>query len=1076
MTPERWQRIDDLLQEAVKHPRHERAAFLDEVCADEASRKEVESLISFHEQADDFLEMPAFEEAATLLADQGESLIGLAVGPYRIEKLLGAGGMGEVYLAEDTKLDRKVAIKFLPPYLEADELAKRRLIREAKAAARLDHPNICATYEVAEEAGRSFIVMQHVEGETLAGRIHRKALELPKSLDVAIQVTDALAEAHSHGIIHRDIKPQNIVITRRGQVKVLDFGLAKVIRATGLHEQNEGPLQSVLSTPGLILGTAPYMSPEQAKGAPVDERSDLFSIGVVLYECIARRLPFSGGTAMEICSQVIHVNPPPPSQFNPNVPPELDALLAKALAKEPNARYQSASELLDNLRSVRATVQAEDLVLTKPKPSKLRTSNVGALATLSNLLRAPRAIIPLATLAALAIALIGLFTVQSWLHARTNRPPLEAMHWYSEGRSALRDGLYSKASKALQQAVNSDSEFALAHASLAEAMKELDYSDQAVSRELLFADTLVAKRLSLPPLEALYLQAIRYTVLRQFQPAIETYQEIARQAPDSDKAYAYVDLGRAYEKNDQIDKAIESYSKAAELAPADPTSFVRLGILYGRKQDLQKALAVFENAQTIYHILSNFEGETEVLYQRGALYNDLGNMSEAKSQLERALDLALKVDNQHQRIRILLQLSKASYEDADTSRAEIYANTAKELAQKNGMEDLSTQALIELGNTFRARRDYSEAEEYFKNALASAQLYNGRHNEAHARFSLGRLFIGDRHDADRGLPYINTALEFYERGGYRKEMSEALIQRARARSLNGDYDAALETYDRVLQVAGPIDDQGLLARAHHDIGNTLNQQERYTEAISHLDNSFQIQTALNNQLRAGYSLADRGDALWRLGRYADAREWLGRAQTIADRPEVSSKPLLAKISLIVAFMTLSERRFREAAATAGHALALNAGEEPEVDARCALGFALAFSGKKHDGRSMCQEAVDMARRNRDVQSLPNALLALAEVTLEDGDAPEALARAIEAQEEFARTRRQESEWRAWLVAGRASQQVGDFATAREYLVHAHDLLAGLEVRWGTEPYNVYLTRPDVQFCRQQLSRALDVNK
>src|SRR6185369_14356437 len=592
MTPERWQRIDDLLQEAVKRPRHERAAFLDEVCADEASRKEVESLISFHEQADDFLEMPAFEEAATLLADQGEALIGLAVGPYRIERLLGAGGMGEVYLAEDTKLDRKVAIKFLPPYLEADELAKRRLIREAKAAARLDHPNICATYEVAEEAGRSFIVMQHVEGETLAARIHRKPLALPKSLDVAIQVADALAEAHSHGIIHRDIKPQNIVITRRGQVKVLDFGLAKVIRATGLHEQNEGPMQSVLSTPGLILGTAPYMSPEQAKGSSVDERSDLFSIGVVLYECIAGRLPFSGGTAMEICSQVIHVNPPPPSQLNPHVPPELDALIAKALAKEPNARYQSASEFLDNLRAVRAIAQAEDHVLTKPVSPKLRTTKARTLTILSSLLRAPRAD-PLATLAALAIALILLIAVQSWFHGRTNRPPFEAMQWYSEGRSALRDGLYSKARKALQQAVNSDSDFALAHVSLAEAMKELDYPEKAINRELLLADTLV-NRSSLPPLEDLYLQAIRYTVLRQFQPAIETYQKIARQAPDSDEAYAYVDLGRAYEKNDQLDKAIESYLKAAALAPADPTSFVRLGILYGRRQDLEKALAAFE--------------------------------------------------------------------------------------------------------------------------------------------------------------------------------------------------------------------------------------------------------------------------------------------------------------------------------------------------------------------------------------------------------------------------------------------------------------------------------------------------
>src|SRR5436190_1626268 len=209
MTPERWQQIDELLQEAIQRPRRERAAFLDEVCPDEASRREVESLVSFHQQAENFLEVPAFEDAGGLLESQVESLVGLTVGPYRIESLLGAGGMGEVYLAEDTKLDRRVAIKFLPGSLEADEVAKRRLIREARAAAKLDHPNICGTYEVGEDGNRSFIVMQYIQGESLASRLQRQPLGLRESLDVAIQVADALAEAHSYGIIHRDIKPQN---------------------------------------------------------------------------------------------------------------------------------------------------------------------------------------------------------------------------------------------------------------------------------------------------------------------------------------------------------------------------------------------------------------------------------------------------------------------------------------------------------------------------------------------------------------------------------------------------------------------------------------------------------------------------------------------------------------------------------------------------------------------------------------------------------------------------------------------------------------------------------------------------
>jgi serine/threonine protein kinase len=278
---------------------------------------------------------------------------------YRIIKQLGAGGMGEVYLAEDMKLNRKVAIKFLPRKSLQNEEAKQGLMREAQAAARLDHPNICIIHEEVEEDNHCFIVMQYVEGQTLYQRMQTKSLTLRESLDILIQVADALAEAHSHGVIHRDIKPQNIIVTPRGQVKVLDFGLAKIV-PMGQAVNDEAVTQKLLADFEFIVGTVPYMSPEQASGALVDERSDLFSLGTVMYQCLAGQAPFSGANSIETAGKLIHVDPPPPSQFNLCVSPELDRITLKALAKRPETRYQSARELSSDLVKVRDMLQNED--------------------------------------------------------------------------------------------------------------------------------------------------------------------------------------------------------------------------------------------------------------------------------------------------------------------------------------------------------------------------------------------------------------------------------------------------------------------------------------------------------------------------------------------------------------------------------------------------------------------------------------------------------------------------------------------------------------------------------------------
>ena len=291
---------------------------------------------------------------------------------YRILNKLGSGGMGEVYLAEDTQLDRKVAIKFLSSELQSNEQAKRRLIREAKAAAKLDHPNICSIYEVGEEDGRSYIVMQVVEGEGLDLRSKRKPIELIEALEIAVQAADALTEAHARNIIHRDLKPQNIMITARGQVKIMDFGLAKVVHEEVLTS-SQAETQSVMTEPGIVIGTVPYMSPEQLRGESLDARSDIFSFGIVLYEIITGHQPFVASSMAATITAILTSEPPLLSRYVRELPEQLEWIINKALRKNVDERYQTMKELLTDLRSVK---QRLELNSAADKQNQIQTSAV----------------------------------------------------------------------------------------------------------------------------------------------------------------------------------------------------------------------------------------------------------------------------------------------------------------------------------------------------------------------------------------------------------------------------------------------------------------------------------------------------------------------------------------------------------------------------------------------------------------------------------------------------------------------------------------------------------------------------
>ena len=355
MTPERWQQVKEIFNSALSYPRDERSGFISLACSgDDGLQREVESLIAAHERSGSFIDQPAFEAAASLLGtDRGELIAGQTVGAYEVLAFISRGGMGEVYLAEDKRLGRKVALKLLPSSYTADVDRLRRFEQEARAASALNHPNIITIYEISQAAGTQMIAAEYVEGETLRQRLSRGGLTLSEALNVAIQIADALSAAHKAGIIHRDIKPENVMLRPDGYVKVLDFGLAKLSEQASPAIAAEAPTIQVRTGAGVVMGTAGYMSPEQARGLGVDNRSDIFSLGAVIYEMIAGRKPFHGETPSDTLAAILKTEPTPLSRIVPGSPPELIRIVNKSLRKDREERYQVVKDLWLDLKALK---------------------------------------------------------------------------------------------------------------------------------------------------------------------------------------------------------------------------------------------------------------------------------------------------------------------------------------------------------------------------------------------------------------------------------------------------------------------------------------------------------------------------------------------------------------------------------------------------------------------------------------------------------------------------------------------------------------------------------------------------
>ncbi|RPI18668.1 MAG: serine/threonine-protein kinase, partial [Acidobacteria bacterium] len=381
MDAERWRQIEQILQSALELEPVRREAYLEKACAgDKSLRNEVDSLLAQEGHSQGLFDSPALDVAARALAqEQTQSppqpnLTGRALSHYRILEKLGEGGMGVVYKARDTHLDRFVALKVLPPEKVADPQRQWRFVREAKAASALNHPNIVTVHDIESADGVYFIAMEWVEGKTLAHLVARKKLPLRELLGIAVQIADALAAAHAHGIVHRDLKPGNVMLTGAGRVKLLDFGLAKLVEVVNEDGSAVSEAQPPKTATGIVVGTAAYMSPEQAEGKPVDARTDVFSFGGLLYEMATGKRAFAGHSTGSTLSMLLNHEPPSVRSLDPDVPRDLERIVELCLKKDPNRRLQSMADVKLQLESLKEELDSGALTApaaVRPKPSRL---------------------------------------------------------------------------------------------------------------------------------------------------------------------------------------------------------------------------------------------------------------------------------------------------------------------------------------------------------------------------------------------------------------------------------------------------------------------------------------------------------------------------------------------------------------------------------------------------------------------------------------------------------------------------------------------------------------------------------
>jgi tetratricopeptide (TPR) repeat protein len=1028
MTPQCWKRIDEIFGEALEYASEARAGFVRRACdGDDALFEQIIRLLESHERQDAFLDKPVGagdmvrEAAAGHVFREGQ----LVSGRFRIVHFLGEGGMGEVYSARDEELRVPVALKTLHPHLAVSHRFAERFRQEIQLARQVTHPNICRVFDAGRHAGALYFTMELLEGETLARRLERSGrTPVPDAVAIASQLCAGLSAAHRAGVLHRDFKSANVILVGARAV-ITDFGLARVL--------DSGGAPGVTST--VAVGTPAYMAPEQIEAGAVGPGADIYALGVVLFEMLAGVRPYQGASPLALAAAKLNGALPDARLLPAGVPPGLKAAILKCLARNPEDRF----------------ADPRDLAAAIGAPAAVRKFRINANR--------------LAVLVAAALVFLSSGTaVRGLMDNRTSRASYtEALRWSQLGEDALAERAFLKAAGMLERAVALDESNLRAHARLADAYAELDMSDKAKD-EVIRAATLAPDRSKLPAREAQLLDAVRFTVAREFSSAEQAYRSIAQSAPATERGRALLDLGRAAEKANHSAKAVEAYQQALDSSPRREPALLHLGKLSARQGNRALAGAQLNEAGQLFQLAGNYEGVTETRLELARMYEG-SNLAESEALSRSAMDMARLTGNQQQLVRSSFELGRVKLLQGHAGESSAIAAEATGKAEQLHLENLSVQGLNDMAAVLSRKLRWKDVEQVCLRAVDLAKRSRSRAGEARALFYLGQA-RAEQSDNAGALRYLGQAEPFYRTGGDSVVLQDLLAVKADLLSMDGRYAEAEAAAAEMQKWGESHDDAQTLILALQRAAEPRTFKGDYRAALELYEREAELQRKSGRLAGAAYALINQGDILSKLGRYDESAVRLRDAEALTKKLGDGARGPSERLDFVRSASLLSRLRAAQAQAAARRSLNSAGGGTALriVEAQAVLGLSFARLGQARDGQDWCAKSLRLAESGAAPAGIAFAKVAAAEAALLARD-PRAAGLSSEARDYCQRYGHREWAFRALLIgwsAARGMRAGGTHLWASTFERESKEL----ERAWGEASFSAYLHRPDIQSLLQ----------